>query len=195
MKPQIKLSDRQLADLQALRDYDDVILESAIKLLQRPDAGPLTPAHLSSIVVPAFGGDSQSADTLIWQALSFRGLIRELSASPPEILAILRDAALVSKKPWSAEEIDRWDRKKGLLSELLSLDVIAGTAKALEIAYEHSYLLQKARIFTDVRPVFSDDAAAVQGVWFPTRLECGTRISGRNILSNSPSTKGTSGRS
>jgi hypothetical protein len=163
MTPRIKLSAQQSADLRELRDCDLVVLQTVLETLKQGDKGPLNPNSLSSAILKSVSDDSHLADALIRQILSLRGLMRELAVSVDEMLQILREAIRLGEQQWSNDELDRWDQRQSVLRDLLNLGIVIGTAKALELAYEHSRLLQKARIFTDVRPVFTDDATDVQG--------------------------------
>jgi hypothetical protein len=49
------------------------------------------------------------------------------------------------------------------LAQLATVNSIAQTAKAIELAYDSDNLLQRTRILTDVRPLFSDDAKSIDG--------------------------------
>ena len=50
-----------------------------------------------------------------------------------------------------------------ILNQLACLPAIANTSRAIELSYDSDNLLQRTRILTDVRPLFSDDAQSIEG--------------------------------
>ena len=56
----------------------------------------------------------------------------------------------------------RWHDAEPLFTELLLSPAVRVVASILDLTYEYENLLQVARVITDVRPVFSDDAKNVE---------------------------------
>ena len=50
-----------------------------------------------------------------------------------------------------------------LLAELLKLESVRTTIKAVDIAYEYANILMSSRIMTDIRPVFNDPGDQIVG--------------------------------
>ncbi len=79
--------------------------------------------------------------------------IRDLSEFTKEILE-------------SLAEQDGEDRPSGLenrLDRLLAIEAVKLASKAIAIQHEHEHVFCTARIFTDIRPIFGDDARAPPG--------------------------------
>jgi hypothetical protein len=49
------------------------------------------------------------------------------------------------------------------LASAMSSESVVGLAKAVDLAYEYDHVFHTARILTDVRPIFGDEAADVLG--------------------------------
>lgn len=61
----------------------------------------------------------------------------------------------LSKLDWSPDELEKWNSASPILQKLISIEPICIAAKAVDLTYDYSILLDKARILTDIRPIFS----------------------------------------
>ena len=65
---------------------------------------------------------------------------------------------------WTEKDAECWARRKGRIARLLAADgAIACGAKATQLLLEQQLVFCKARILTDVRPVFDEQAQRVCG--------------------------------
>jgi hypothetical protein len=72
---------------------------------------------------------------------------------------ILRAAEATGREDLLLVEAEK-SRAKRFLTDLLSLDTSIGvTSKALDVMREHAHVFQDARIVSDLRPLFKEDAA------------------------------------
>jgi len=71
--------------------------------------------------------------------------------------------SIVTSQSWSEEDISRWKKLEPQLLSLFSLRTLEIVVKAMDLAYDYSNLLQTTKILTDIRPVFNEDASAIQG--------------------------------
>ncbi len=170
MTPQFRLSKHQITDWQIIRDLDEAALRHGIEELKKTKSVPVLPIEIGkklSTSLDAKGG----SESLLRQLLSLHGLVRQLRLSTEQVFTGL-SASLRAEASWSEEEWNRWNSVSKLVRELFDLEIIRLSAKALDLSYEHSELLQRARILTDIRPVFNDDASVI----------CGTVISHSLLL-------------
>ena len=69
------------------------------------------------------------------------------------------------REVWADDQskIERWSRIRPLLAQILSIDSVRMTIKALDVSYEYANLLQYSRIMTDVRPIFNEGGDQIEG--------------------------------
>jgi hypothetical protein len=163
MTPQIRLQRHQVADFQLIRDLGVEAIQRVIPEVKNLGLVPKQPADIQAVLMRASGGNKNGIEALLRQLLSLHGLVRELNLSSTEIFAALNAGLHPAESKWLPEEFDRWVSVSPLVKELFELEVVRLSAKALDLSYEHSELLQRARILTDIRPVFNDDASEVRG--------------------------------
>ena len=163
MTPQIQIEKKNLVELQLIRDVGAESLEHVNMALKALPNAPLRAQALHKIIAKALGGNEAIAGALVRQLLSLHGLERQLSLTSEEIFAGLNSGLRPAESDWSAEEYDRWLSVSKRVRELFDQEVVRLSAKALDLSYEHAELLQRARILTDIRPVFNDDASQIRG--------------------------------
>lgn len=163
MKPQFRLHPRQLADLQAIRGLGASALKVAIAEVKKLHPNPTRPDEIQAVLLRALKENSVGCDALLRQVLSLHGLGRQLNLSAAEIFSGLQPGLQPTESGWAEEEFKEWVAIADLVKEFFELEVIRLSAKALDLSYEHTQLLQRARILTDIRPVFNDDASEVRG--------------------------------
>jgi hypothetical protein len=163
MTPQIRFQKHQLADLQVIRDLDAESLRKAIAALSQLPPIPTRPAKIQKTWTEALGKSEKGGDSLLRQLLSLHGMVRQLDLSSDVLFKGLNASLQPPESEWTTEEYERWMSISSLVRELFELEVVCLSAKALDLSYEHSELLQRARILTDIRPVFNSDANEIRG--------------------------------
>ncbi len=131
-----------------ITDQQIASLRSALSLTERIYR-PEGLAAIASEVVSL-----QVAESLVRQLFQLHNTVRRSGLSACELIEIRR-----------AEFPNDEMAQTGLsnLERLADVESIARTSKAVELAYDSDNLLQRTRILTDVRPLFSEDAQAVVG--------------------------------
>ncbi len=163
MTPQIRLHRHQIADLQIIRDLPEDALRTAVAELKRFAPAPKRPGEIQEVLTASLDGKRLGSESLLRQLLSLHGLARQLNLSAEEVFSGISEGLNKSECGWTHEELARWNSVVTPLRDLFELQVVRLTSKALDLAYEHPELLQRARILTDIRPVFSDDAKEIRG--------------------------------
>ena len=102
------------------------------------------------------------------------GLVRSLERSFDQ---------MEEEEAWDSAEKARWEEKKGLLVDLLLADNFVTFEKAVSLSYDYACFLERSRVVTDVRPVFSDDAESIQATIVAQTLQLSYRRrgSGRDV--------------
>ncbi|SRR6266851_239148 len=115
----------------------------------------LLPDDLAKEIMSAgiFDGEEE-AEAIVKLLTTLYAVRRKADASIPgfveDLCEALKAGGLVDHADWS--------RMKNDLVDLLSLDATLGvTAKALDVMTQHQRTFVKARILTDLRPVFKDN--------------------------------------
>jgi len=163
MKPQIRLNPYQLADLQVIRGLGVQSLKDAISEVKKLPSAPTQPADIRHALSVTLKGNTSGGEALLRLVLALHGLRRQLTISPDSIFQGLQSGLLPSESKWTDEEFKQWLAIADLVKEFFELEVIGLSAKALDLSYEHTQLLQRARILTDIRPVFDEDASVIRG--------------------------------
>jgi hypothetical protein len=70
-----------------------------------------------------------------------------------------------SRVGWSSEDAKVWDTVRPYISRLLSEESpVSTSAKAVDLLLEQPLVLSRARIVTDVRPIFNEEASELKGM-------------------------------
>jgi hypothetical protein len=112
-------------------------------------------------------GREKLADTIIRQMLRLHNLLGQTRLSLDELFAGLL-AGIGSS--WKEDEIAAWKQREPVIRELFAVDAVRLVAKALDLSYEYANVLSTGRIITDVRPVFTFDAKAIDGAIISHKL-------------------------
>jgi hypothetical protein len=116
------------------------------------------------------GDEGGATDALLRQLLGLYALIGRLRIKPEQVMKHAREGIEAAQPPWNKEEIDAWTERESLLKELILTGAVRVVAKTLDLSYEYANVLQTARIITDVRPVFTPEATAIDGAIISHKL-------------------------
>ncbi len=163
MTPLFKIAPQQLADLQAIRDLGPEKLHRVLLEIQAVSAAPLSPEEIHALIDRALGTSEAASDALLRQMLSLNAFAGQLDLHSDEVFSGLLAGLRSPKTKWTDQDVARWEAVADHVKRLADLEVIRLSAKALNLAYEHAQLFKRARIMTDIRPVFSDDADTMSG--------------------------------
>jgi hypothetical protein len=168
MTPQIKLQKQHLADLQCIREMGETELFRIVTELNKLPIAPLQPKELLALISRVLNGNSTVADVLLRQLLSLHGMRRQLGLNSDEVFAGL-DSGL-RDSDWNESDVKKWQSVFKSFKDLFELPIVRLSATALDLAYQHSHLLQRTQIITDVRPLFNDQATEIQGTIISHKL-------------------------
>lgn len=169
MTPQMKLNRQNLQDLQCIRDIGPENLQRIIDAVRKSTVAPIHPQELQKLMEDAPGGDPVTAGVLLRQLLSLHGMRRQLDLDSGDIISGIT-AGIRCDSGWDESQIGQWGKVSAIFQELFDLPIVHLTAKALDLSYQHSHLLQSAHVITDIRPLFSKDADEIQGMTISHKL-------------------------
>lgn len=72
---------------------------------------------------------------------------------------------------WTKEDIDKWRSLHTDLTRLLRLDSVNVLEKSLELSYAFPNLYRRARVLTDIRPVFAENGDNIRAAVITHTLE------------------------
>lgn len=129
------------------------------RLLDEPSQRILRPEGLAVIASKAVS--VEVAESVVRQLIQLHSAVKRTGFGPNDLIEIRSNQAL--DEEWQAA--DEAMIRKGFenLRQLSGVLSIGLTAKAIELAYDCDNLLQRTRILTDVRPLFSEDAQSIDG--------------------------------
>ncbi|MCX6980993.1 MAG: hypothetical protein NTV08_09620 [Verrucomicrobia bacterium] len=161
MAAQIRLTKAQVADLTALRDAELEVWTALVNRVEELPPHPMLPDGLRETLSAA--ASPEFVDTLLRQTLSLIGMMLQIRLTADEIFQALHSALQGAPALWDEAALNRWAEREPLFRRILGADAVVGTAKALDLSYDHAQLLRRARILTDIRPIFDREATSIQG--------------------------------
>jgi hypothetical protein len=176
MPRQFELSDGQIADFETVRALGPKNLEAILKKLKAAKHPPLSQPALRRVMGEALSSKDEADRSASSNALSrvILGLgsvyVRELD----DLERILASVDESLREFWSSDKakLTEWEKARPLFAELLKLDSVRTTMKAVDVSYEYANILMDSRIMTDIRPIFNETGDQIQGavVAFTLRL-------------------------
>jgi hypothetical protein len=103
-----------------------------------------------------------AADSVVRQALSLHGLVRQGRRSLPDVLEGIR-SGIEADSGWTDEEKEKWQAVEPQFRELVASPAVRLVTTAIDLSYEYANLLRRARILTDIRPLYNNDATEIEG--------------------------------
>jgi hypothetical protein len=151
----------QLEDFRRIANADPEILRGIVDRLAGLDPEPISPGRLYAKAREGLA-DERVADSFIRQALFTFWPIRRGWLTVEELLQNIRDA-LSDTPNWNDQEQRKWSGIESAFGSLLSLDVVRLVAAGIDLSYEHVNVFKTARVLTDIRPIFTNDATRIEG--------------------------------
>lgn len=149
-----------LLTLGTLNDDQVTELTSAFSLT---DQHIETPDGLLAVAASVIS-DFSVAQALVRQLLSISHLSRRTGKSFDEIVGIIENEfAQVPELLEDAEDDQRIKQCIQAIGKMAGVVAFKRTSKAIELTYDCDNLLQRTRVMTDVRPLFSADAQDIDG--------------------------------
>lgn len=185
MPTRLTLRAQQLDNLKVMVALGPEALERlAVRLRDLPGSS-FTAAHLREAISEVLPDREDDCDAILRQMMSLYALRRQSELGPAEVIEGLQYGITHApeERRWSAEQIGAWERVIPQLEELLSLDTVWLVAKAWDLTYEYANLFHNARIITDIRPLFTQDASEVKAsvVSFILRLYYDSRDANHSL--------------
>lgn len=155
------LQREQLDDFVVIRELGPTKLQAAVERLRRDKRVPMRSDSLVSVIAEGLSEQRDAADSIVRQALMlYSGILYGLKVE--EVLAVIRDE-VKTVFGWTDKDIEKWQQIEPAFGELLSLPAIRLTSRAIDLSLEYTNLWRAARILTDLRPIFSEDGADIDG--------------------------------
>jgi hypothetical protein len=162
MATQLKLQEIQKEDFQVIRDLGPEKLRKVVDGVRRIQPVPMRPEKLFLTVAESLGENEHAAESVVRQAFMLHGWIRQRGVEVGELQASIREA-LKADFHWSDKDVEKWNSIEPAFGELLSSPILRLVARAIDLSYEYTNLWREARILTDIRPIFNEEATAVDG--------------------------------
>jgi hypothetical protein len=158
----IKLGQSELDDCRVVCDIGPQALTSVIQRLRRMRPAPISPKRLTDIIAEELVDKNAAAENLVRLAILAHAWARGTNSNVSDMpVAVL--AAVAQSSAWTEDDARKWDKIAKLLAEFLSLPILHLVIRAVDLSYEYTNLWGNARIITDIRPIFTDDASTIDG--------------------------------
>jgi hypothetical protein len=164
MPPQLRLHSSQVADLVEIRDTPPQTLAAITERLRTATPRPMRPKELHREIAAVLGAEkSDAANRVMRPLLALQAIIRQRRLQSDEAIEAVRLALGAADPPWEPEQLERWRQIEPGFKQLLTAPAVRLVSITLDLMYEHENLLQSARVITDIRPVFTEDADRIEG--------------------------------
>lgn len=160
--PQLKLQPYQLSDLAMIRGLSSAEITNIASHLEKLSPLPLKPEILLKEFLKVLVGKEAVANAILRQSLSLCGVMRQMEIPIEDVLKGVHQG-IVANGDWNEVEIEKWRTLEPSLQTLFSLPTVQRVAKTLDLSYEYANLLRRARIVTDIRPIFDKEAKQIEG--------------------------------
>ena len=170
MAAPIRLRAQQIADLKTIAKLDIDTLRKIASHLQSLKPVPLQLKQLRAELLPLLASQKDLADAIIRQMLGLNALMDQQGLNLDELASALKGAVESARPRWTKEEVSAWNDRESTLRELLSVDAVRVISKVVDLSYEYANVLSTGRIITDIRPVFTPDAMAIEGAIISHKL-------------------------
>lgn len=162
MSTHIQLNSTQVHDFQEIRDLGVSEITKITQYLEGIAQTPIDPNDLFEAIKSCTDSNESSLDSLMRQALSLNGLMRQMSISLSEVMRSLR-FAIERDSGWPSNEVKAWDSVEVAFGNLMRLKAFRLAATTVDLSYEYANLFRSGKIITDIRPLFSENAAEIEG--------------------------------
>ena len=162
MATRVRLRRHQIDDLEVIRDLNVDTLQSLVSGIRSVDPVPLRPDKLVKCVAELLGERSEAADAIVRQVLAVNGLMRQAGIGIEQAMDGIR-YSIGSNASWSEDEKEKWKALEHVFRDLVSAPACRLVSTALDLSYDYANLLRRAKILTDIRPLYSKDAGMIEG--------------------------------
>jgi hypothetical protein len=171
MAAQLQLAEQQLADLKTVCKLGPTVLSRLSTVLENLTPPPVRPESLIREIKSALGEHSADAECLSRQAISFNGLMRQTGLVISDVLDGIR-AAIKRDTLNDLARLQEWNAVEPHFKRIVMSAGARLTANAIDLSYDYANLYRRARILTDIRPLFNETGDAIEGavVSFTLRL-------------------------
>ncbi|MCC7337871.1 MAG: hypothetical protein IT422_22515 [Pirellulaceae bacterium] len=155
MAMKVKSNPDQLKKLLRCAKIDGERLADLVIHLGALSDPPLVPDRLLLEIKTKLS--SEDAELLLPQVLSLSMLARMSESKAIDVTKALRNEFD------RADEQLEWDKIAGPIQGLIESKAIRLVTKVMELSYDYANLFRKARIVTDLRPLFDEPGVKVEG--------------------------------
>lgn len=168
-------SRQAMEDMQAVCRIEPSAIEAMLARVDELTATVLHPEQVRKSLASIEGISQNDVRSILRLIFSFINLQRNAGLTPEDTLRIL-DGRIPEKGsselPTGFDFHRRWRDRRQQVKRLLENPRLRTVAKALDLSYDYMNLLQSAKVITDIRPIYDDEASRVDGliVSFTLRL-------------------------
>jgi hypothetical protein len=157
----IQLPPEAYEDLAAVAQHSDelaAVSKVVARLHVTADVASVVP-HIAK----ELSTTEPDARSILYGLLNLHYLRADLDVTGKELIEILtKNLERGAPEAWKDQNLETWHRGvSAMVASLAPNDALAILQKARQLEYTHQNVLRRARILTDVRPVFDDDADRV----------------------------------
>ncbi len=150
-----------ILELRQIFKLDAAELDSVLECLDKCRPPLQSPNQLTKVVSEVVR--DEVAQILVKQLFSLNGLVGRFGTTHAEIVDGLQSFLRDPKETGDTTEWERqWQQFSDTFLRMLQCNCVRLSATANELSYDYANLLRHVRILSDIRPLFNDEATAVE---------------------------------
>ncbi len=162
MTAPLPLDDEQFADVKVLLTLNRESMTQLIESLEKLPSLPMNLVDLKQAISAGLDGNNTAGSAILQLVMYTFGWIRQAGIAKDEVLEGLC-AAVEGATVWSEQELAEWIQIKPAFQKLLNLRLIRLSAAANDLSFDHENIYRRARILTEIRPIFDEPAENIEG--------------------------------
>lgn len=161
MATQLRLRATQIADMAIVGALGPDRIKRIRTQFESINPAPLRPDRLVTAVKEVVGDDDVSADGVVRLTLFLCGIMRQSGLTAPDLFQGIQNSVDADPK-WTSDKQEKWKSIEVPFRELVACRATRLVATAIDLSYEYANLFQRARILTDIRPLFDEEGTAIE---------------------------------
>ncbi len=146
-------------ELEAIQTCSNSIIGSLVDELREADDILPFADDLHARIAKVEGVDWSTAAALLRHVFWIGSISNREGKDPSTVVNELCEE--LTAKGWNSSDLKNWGDGAHLLNELVNMQEFSAARKAIELSYDYADILTRAKILTDIRPVFNDEGNAI----------------------------------
>lgn len=160
MADRLNITETRSGNLKRICNLDLASLFTLSKKLNEFPSSVLYKKELNSIFVEEIH-DSELANLLLHTIIGFASAARDKNLTADETIQLVKVS--LEGAGWDKADLSKWNKISEAMKAILSSKPICNVVKVIDLTYDYEKLYERARVLTDIRPIFDDERSEISG--------------------------------